>query len=368
MSRRVLPAALAAASLLALPGAAQAATPTTWLCKPGLAQNPCARSLDTTVQTADGGSRVERAAPARRAKVDCFYVYPTVSAQPRTNATLTRDPEIKAIATFQAGRFTRHCRMFAPVYRQLTLRAIATPRAVSGPASRRAYGDVRDAWREYLRRHNRGRGVVLIGHSQGTYMLRELVRREIDRRAAVRRRLVSALLIGGNVTVRRGGDAGGDFRSVRACRSATQLRCVVAYSMFDQQPVPGARFGLADRADREILCTNPGALGGGTARLDTYVPTAMFPGPIGAAIRASVSAPAVAPTPWVAYPGRATARCARGGGASWLQVDEVEGDPRPTFTPELGPTWGLHLGDVNIALGQLTDLVRRQAAAYAKRS
>ena len=38
------------------------------------------------------------------------------------------------------------------------------------------YADVLDAWREYLARDNRGRGVVLLGHSQGTRMLRQLLR------------------------------------------------------------------------------------------------------------------------------------------------------------------------------------------------
>jgi hypothetical protein len=32
--------------------------------------------------------------------------------------------------------------------------------------------------------------------------------------------------------------------------------------------------------------------------------------------------------------------------------------------PTLGPTWGLHLVDVNIALGDLVALVRAEAAAY----
>ena len=30
----------------------------------------------------------------------------------------------------------------------------------------------------------------------------------------------------------------------------------------------------------------------------------------------------------------------------------------------LGPTWGYHLDDVNLALGNLVDDVRRQVAAY----
>jgi hypothetical protein len=40
-------------------------------------------------------------------------------------------------------------------------------------------------------------------------------------------------------------------------------------------------------------------------------------------------------------------------------------DQRARFqNPILGPTWGLHLADVTIALGNLVDLVRSQARSY----
>jgi hypothetical protein len=365
---RLAAAAFGVAALLLLPSAASAASPTVWLCKPGQSPNPCTASLTTTVRPASGPERTERAAPARRAAVDCFYVYPTVSGQPGTNASLRVDPEQTAIAQYQASRFSQHCRVFAPMYRQLTLAGIAVPRGASSAARTRAYGDVRDAWREYLRRHNRGRGVVLLGHSQGTFMLRELIAREIDPKPSVRRRLVSGLLIGGNVEVRKGSDRGGDFDHVPACRSQTQLGCVVAYSMFDKEPANPSRFGRATSGAREVLCTNPAALGGGSGRLDAYSRVSAFPGVLGIAIGASTTQPLTAPTPWVAFPGRSTARCVKRGGASWLQVDPVPGDPRPSFRATIGDDWGLHLGDINIAYGQLTDLVRRQVAAYVRRT
>ena len=37
-----------------------------------------------------------------------------------------------------------------------------------------------------------------------------------------------------------------------------------------------------------------------------------------------------------------------------------------TATPSPDPTWGLHLVDANIELGNLVTLVRRQAAAFAQ--
>jgi len=43
----------------------------------------------------------------------------------------------------------------------------------------------------------------------------------------------------------------------------------------------------------------------------------------------------------------------------------MNGAPTPTPSPD--PTWGLHLLDANIALGNLIALVRSEAAAYVRR-
>jgi Protein of unknown function (DUF3089) len=368
---RLFTRCLCAAWVVALSaGAADATAKTVWLCKPGLAGNPCARSLSATVVKADGSQSIERSRRARRPKIDCFYVYPTVSAQDRINSTKTAEPEQKFVAEQQAGRFSQMCRPFAPVYRQLTLRAIAGH--ITAAAAQRAYGDVRSAWLDYLRNHNSGRGVVLIGHSQGTYILRQLIKDEIDRRTKVRRRLVSALLLGGNVLMQKGRDSGGDFRNIRACRAARQIGCVIAYSAFYGTPPADARFGRAvsrdgvatDPATQEVLCTNPAALRGGSGTLDLYFATAPFPGPLGAV---TDRPPASVSTRWVSMPGRYRASCRREAGAAWLDVTPEPGDARPAVTERIGPDWGLHLHDVNLALGDLVDVARRQAKAYARR-
>ena len=81
-----------------------------------------------------------------------------------------------------------------------------------------------------------------------------------------------------------------------------------------------------------------------------------------------VGAVPAAPLPWVAHPGLYTAHCESSGGANWLQVDttSIPGDQRPVVSQVLGPTWGLHLVDVNIALGNLVELVRQQTAAFSE--
>jgi hypothetical protein len=363
----VLRALLAAAALaLLVPAAAPAKT--VWLCRPGLSVNPCAASRTATAVAADGARRVERFPATKPLPIDCFYVYPTVSRQTTVNASLTApDPGVPIVATLQASRFASTCRVYAPKYRQVTVSGLAQPIAVSKPAVALAYSDVRAAWRDYLAHDNHGRGVVLIGHSQGTFVLRELIAKEIDPKPKVRKRLVSAVLLGGNVTVKKGKDVGGDFKHVRACRAPKQLGCVVAFSTFEDQAPADSIFGRTSAAGLEVLCTNPAALGGGSVKLDSIYPSAPFaPGTIIAtAIKILGITQPTPPTTWAELPGSYSGRCSSAGGADVLQITPRKGAPKFTASPD--PTWGLHLVDANIALGNLVDLVHTQGTAYLKK-
>jgi hypothetical protein len=351
--------------------AATQPTETVWLCRPGLPDNPCESDLTTTVVRSDGSQKVRRATPAKKPPVDCFYVYPTVSAQPTVNANLNIDPELIAVAQTQASRFSQVCRVYAPVYPQLTIAAIGGSATQEARAT--AYAGVLSAWKEYLTKYNRGRGVVFIGHSQGSGMLTQLLKSEIDPNPKLRRRTVSALLLGSNVRVAKGKKVGGDFQHLSACERNTQAHCVVAYSMFSETPPANALFGRVGTGPRagsgqdpstlQVLCVNPASLKG-TGTLQPFLRTTRFPGPIGAA----AGDPPSAPTPWVEYPKLYSARCEQTPDSTWLQVTDIGAPdaPRLPVRSSLPPTWGLHLGDVNLALGNLVDLVRHQAAAYRR--
>jgi hypothetical protein len=362
-TRILVTAAVALACLVAAPASAGAATH--WLCKPGKKDNPCDVSLDSTLLSPTGKRLgVKRVDAPRRPKFDCFYVYPTVSDQRTPAASFSIDPELRSIALYQAARYTSECRMFAPVYRQITLQGIVGI-APPTPADReRAYNDVRDAWRDYLRNHNKGRGVVIMGHSQGTFVLRELLAKEVDPKPRVRRLMVSALLLGGNVLVKQGRDRGGDFKRLRACRSRKQFGCVVAFSVFNEVPPADALFGRTATPGMEVLCTNPAALGGGSAKITPIQPAEPFAPEttIGRAVAVlGVPTPPVS-TAWREFPGSYRARCSSAGGADALRISSVGGALvlRPSPTPQ----WGLHLADANIALGNQVALIRRQAARW----
>jgi hypothetical protein len=371
-------------SALAQPAPAPAnATPNdyslgaSWLCRPGR-QDACAVDLDTTIVRANGSFAREAWKGNPNAPIDCFYAYPTVSTDVTPLSDMTADAAELNVIRQQFARFGAVCRTYAPLYRQVTLAGLR--RAIAGGGGGFAlsrglqYDDVRDAWRHYLEHDNRGRGVVLIGHSQGSFILTELIRQEIDGKP-VQSRLVSAILLGATLSVPTGKDVGGSFQRIPLCRKPSQTGCLVTYVSFRATAPPpvNTRFGRVTEPGMVAACTNPAALGGGSAPLRAYLAADGR-----SIVDASPAPPWVVPerpvdTPWVSVPGLLTAQCTSNEHASYLEIS-VHGDPADPRTDnirgDLGignqilADWGLHLIDVNLAMGNLLDIVRQQARAW----
>jgi pimeloyl-ACP methyl ester carboxylesterase len=247
----------------------------------------------------------------------------------------------------QAARFAQVCRVFAPVYRQTT--------GQPGGDSSLAYRDVLAAWRDYLAHDNDGRGVVLIGHSEGAFMLERLLQ---DPTASVRKVLVSALLLGGDVQV----GSNERFAGYPACRSNSATGCIVAYSSWSATPPANAGLQAVARSSEHVLCVNPAdpASAFGTRAITPIFPWIVPEGLVPGAITPSP------PTFWVSFPDMYTARCVREGTRSWLLIKRIPhpGDPRPMVKPIVGASLGLHAADVNIALANLIALVQTQTRAW----
>jgi hypothetical protein len=353
-------------------GAGAASAKTVWLCRPGVSPDPCTPGLSTTVYSPKlKPLRVEHPAAVKNPGIDCFYVYPTVSDQKTTFANLHIDPVERAIALYQAARYSQFCKMYAPMYRQLTLSAILQRGSTINRAE--PLTDVRNAFRTYLQKYNHGRGFVLIGHSQGSFVLRQLIAKDVDPKPSVRRRLLSAILLGGNVLVKQGSTTGGDFKHIGACESPKDTGCVIAWSTFNA-PVPAdslfgraaTGFGGEPATGDEVLCTNPADLGGGgSGQLHSIYPSEPFaPGTtIGAGTQAVGTPDPAVSTPWFASDAY-TGGCSSADDANVLQIAPVGG--APTLNPVPDATWGLHLVDANIALGNLTDITAKEIKAYSK--
>jgi Protein of unknown function (DUF3089) len=338
---------------------------TVWLCRPGRGGDPCTAPLKATVVPASGARTTEDAQADPASRFDCFYVYPTVSTQKTDNANLVVQPAEEAAAVAQASRFSQVCQVWAPMYRQRTEASLLKGLGNDPQADSVAYESLLSAWKDYLAHDNHGRPIVFIGHSQGAAMLIRLLTSQVDPNPALRARTIVAILAGGNVTVPVGKEVGATFAHLPLCTAANQTGCVIAYSSFPSQPPADSNFGRPGQgvslqsgqtatSGVQVACVNPAALGGGTADLVPYFLTAT-----------SMPSPPPVTTPWVTYPDLYRASCQEADGATWLQVNTATVAGRPVVTEALGPTWGYHLDDVNLALGNLINDVRGEEAAFA---
>ena len=353
--------AMAAGSALAMK---EKPVKTTWLCKPGMMPDPCTAPLNTTVVNTSGEETIERVKKAGDPPINCFYVYPTVSEQPTPNANLAIEPQEEQVAVDQASRFSQDCKVYAPVYNQLTLDEInGFLTELPPPVS--PFPTVLAAFEEFINKFDKGKGFVLIGHSQGSGELEQLIATAIEGHPAVQSKMVSALIMGGAVTVPDAQVVGGTFRETPLCQTASQTHCVIAWSTFYKEPPEEAGLGRTLIPGEHVACVNPGQLvqnEGASALLTSEFSTTPFPGQIGK----FEGAVPTASTPWVTTPGEYSAQCHVNNGAGWLQV-EGQGTPHDPaeFVPELlTPGFGLHLFDGGIALGNTVRMIALQTQQY----
>jgi hypothetical protein len=367
---------LIAAAILAAPAAAQSPTPVdysrpaSWLCLPGRGDT-CSTPLRTTALNPYGYGSTGQSTVARNPKIDCFIVYPTVSRDAGMNSDLVPgDGEEKASIASQFARLSGVCRPFAPLYRSMTLGAVtaaATGADVTGPAAL-AFGDIRAAWKNYLATRNQGRPFVLVGHSQGSLMLIQLLARDIEGRPEARR-MKLAILPGFNVLVPVGKRVGGTFKSTPLCSTPGQTGCVMSWVSFRERnaPPPGAIFGYAATPGMTVGCTNPARPGAtGWVPLDSYWNArSTLPVPGGPIVWSSEGPP---PTPYLRTEGLVSARCVNDGPRGYLSI-RTNADAADKRTDRVGgevgalgfflPGWGMHLSDINEAQGDIMRAIER---------
>jgi len=345
-----------------------------WLCRPGH-NDACEVDLDTTIVKADGSLEVEKFKANPDAEIDCFYVYPTVSLGATPNSDLNPGPEEKSVVRAQFARFASQCRLFAPMYRQVSLTALrASLSGMTSTADRTlGYSDVLASWKYYLEHDNQGRGVVLVGHSQGSSVLTQLLKDQLDK-DPVDKRIIAALLAGTNVGVPKDKTKGGTFKNIPVCTSDNELGCVIVFASFRDNTPPSESALFSNSMDASLVaaCTNPAALGGGSADLHSYLST-MGPGTSSNPMGPWVTPEKKIDTPFVSTPGLLSAECKFARTGSYLAIT-VHGEPSDPRTDEItgdvvtngmvNADWGLHLIDIHMTMGNLLDLVHTKAGKY----
>jgi len=138
---------------------------------------------------------------------DVFYVYPTVSTISYTDngaswyADITL-PEVREEAN-DNQRFNKmlygEYNFYAPYYRQMIFEAYQQPQDSLEKIAAYAAADINDAFQYYMEHFNHGRPFFLMGHSQGSQMLIELLKHGMT--PEQRQQMVAAYCIGYHVTV-----------------------------------------------------------------------------------------------------------------------------------------------------------------------
>ena len=357
--------ALAAGAAIA-PASAAAAGDTSWICKPGQADDLCAGTIagETNPPPGEQPEPLPYSRPAD-APIDCFYLYPTQSDQPGPNADLAKDAPIRRVVVQQARMFSSVCDVYAPMYRQVTLNG---NQLAHNDSVETAYRSARSGFKDYLRNHNDGRGFIMLGHSQGSAHTARLIQEFVDTDRKLQERFIGAMAPGANIAVPIGKRVGGLFENVPACTRVAQYGCVIAFSMYNEPPGEFASFSRVDfgywiypqerfsAATHEVICTNPGRLDGGDGGLLPLVNFDYLTG-----VPANESA-----EPWGGQPEFYRAQCKRQGGAHWLNLSKVglPGDSRPDLGSFVADGSNYHVPEVNLTEGNLLAIAQLQTDSW----
>ena len=365
-------ACLAAVVAVVVPGQAGAepdrsAPRTVWACHPDQHDDLCDGSLLTTTGYPP---RTVGFRKASKPPIDCFYVYPTSTTQRTPNSDRRIPPEVARSVVQQFRQFSRVCDTYAPMYRQETFAAQENPRSyVYTPQTEVAYRDVLAAWNDYKAQARPGRGVVLVGHSQGAAHLGRLIAEEIDPVPAERDRLVGAILGGSPVFTKTRQTTGGMFANVPACTRPGETGCITAFITMDEAagnvnapvgdgywPYP---FPKPDPKQYERICTDPARLSG----QKNLTPLINLDYPFGSPLLGSEV------LHWRQMPNAVHSRCKRGGASHWLQAG-FNGTPDPVLAamvPLMTQAGNWHVPEMNVTMSNLIRITQLQTHTYLAR-
>lgn len=247
------------------------ADPAMWVSRPGAPNDPA--------------KWVPQGTAAQPVAAAVFFIHPTSYLDKASwNAPIADQSSRDLAATFVRGLaspFGGATQLWAPRYRQATFGAFLSDKPEALQALDLAYGDVASAFDRFLAQAPANQPIVLVGHSQGAYHLRRLLKDKVAGKPLAKR-IAAVYAIGWPISL----DHDLPLLGLPACAAPDQAGCVVSWLSFGEPADP--RMTLAVYARRpaldgqspggsKFLCSNPltGGIGGSapaSANLGTLKP------------------------------------------------------------------------------------------------
>ncbi|MCB2228902.1 MAG: DUF3089 domain-containing protein [Desulfarculaceae bacterium] len=163
---------------------------------------------------------------------DVFYVHPTTYGDTADGLNQSLDNKKVRAATEattrqQIGAYNARCNVFAPRYRQVSIKVLGMKEAEGEPYKQIATDDVLAALKYFLKNLNQGRPYIIAAHSQGSMITLRLLKAHRD--LINDKKLIAAYLPGWTFT-----DA--DLKAIKLpfAQSPTQTGCVLAWNTIAQ--------------------------------------------------------------------------------------------------------------------------------------
>lgn len=190
-------------------------------------------------------------------KIDIFYVYPTVETRPidengnrlyYTNIDQKTERDVAAATqrfnmnVYGRGKYN----FFAPFYRQITMDTYAGGKELVLERIPVPVSDIAAAFDYYIKHLNGGRPFILLGHSQGSQMIIELLKHHLT--SDQRKSMIAAYTMGYEITA---AELAQHPTKLRPAQSADDLGVIILYNSLTnisaKSPV----------IDRSAVCINP---------------------------------------------------------------------------------------------------------------
>lgn len=170
-------------------------------------------------------------------KADVFYVYPTLISNKkdkRWNVGISDKEQnenvLKKAVKYQASAWATSGKLYVPFYRQAHLKSYSNLENGGKDALLLAYEDVREAFKVYLNKHNKGRPIIIASHSQGTTHTKMLLKEFFDDKP-LQQQLIAAYLIGIGIKP-------DEFRTIKPMTSPEETGGFVSWNTFKKGKYP----------------------------------------------------------------------------------------------------------------------------------